>query len=202
MLVPSRKGRRSRYEVVVIGASWGGVEALTELVAALPTDFPVPVVVVQHQHPHSRDALARILGRTTSLMVKDVEDKDVMRAGGVYLAPANYHLLLERDGCFALSLDPPVQFCRPSLDVTFASLAGILGKRCIGVVLTGANEDGADGIRRIKMAGGYAMAQDPRTAIAPTMPAAAIATGCVDQILRIGEIVPHLLHVLEEHNKS
>lgn len=187
-----------RYEALVIGASWGGVEALTELVTALPASFPLAVVIVQHQHPHSRDALARILARVGKLPVNDVEDKDTLRQGHIYLAPANYHLLVERDGCFSLSLEPPVQFCRPALDVTFSSMAEVLGARCMGLVLTGANEDGAEGIRKIKQAGGYTMAQDPRTAIAPSMPAAAIATGCVDKILRLGEIVPHLLHVLDE----
>jgi two-component system chemotaxis response regulator CheB len=125
-----------------------------------------------------------------------VDDKDEMSAGTIYLAPANYHLLLERDRTLSLSLDAPVLFCRPALDVTFASVAESLGGRCMGLVLTGANEDGAEGIRRIRAVGGYTMAQDPSTAIAPVMPKAAIATGCVDRILRLEEVVPHVLQVL------
>jgi two-component system chemotaxis response regulator CheB len=185
-----------RYEALVIGASWGGVEALTTLVSELPADFPLAVVVVQHQHPHARNALASILSRASPMAVKDVDDKDEMNAGTIYLAPANYHLLLERDRTLSLSLDAPVLFCRPALDVTFASVAAAVGGRCMGLVLTGANEDGAEGIRKIKAAGGYTMAQEPSTAVAPVMPKAAIATGCVDKILRLEEIVPHMLQVL------
>ncbi len=189
--------RGSRYEVLVIGASWGGVEALTDLVTALPADFPLGIIVVQHQHPHSRDALARILARHSALPVHDVEDKEPFRPGEIYLAPANYHLLLERERSFSLSLDAPVQYCRPALDVTFASVATVFGLRAMALVLTGANEDGAEGVRRIKEQGGYVMAQEPTTAIAPAMPAAAVATGCVDRVLRLGEIVPHIRHILE-----
>ena len=192
----SRQRRWLRYEVLAIGSSWGGIEALTVLVAALPADFPLAVFVVQHQHPHSRNVLATILGRSGMLPVSDIEDKDEMLPGHIYLAPANYHLLLERDNSFSLSLDAHVQFCRPSVDVSFASVAVALGSRAMCLVLTGANEDGAEGLRRIKAAGGYTMAQEPSDAVAPAMPRAAIATGCVDAILRVEQVVPHILHVL------
>lgn len=200
----SRSGRQRKwlpYDVLAIGASWGGIEALSEIAAALPKDFPLAVVVVQHQHPHARNALCTILERAGRLPVHDVEDKDEMLAGHIYLAPANYHLLLERDRTFSLSLDAHVQFCRPALDVSFASLADALGPRIMSLVLTGANEDGAEGTRRIKAAGGYAMAQDPEGAVAPVMPAAAIATGRVDAILRVEQVVPHVLQKLGRDNK-
>lgn len=185
-----------RHEVLLVGSSWGGVEALTQLVSDLPADFPLAVIVVQHQHPHARGALASILSRISAMPVREVEDKDEMSAGTIYLAPANYHLLLERDRTFSLSLDAPVLFCRPALNMTFASVADAVSGRCMGLVLTGANEDGAEGIRRIRDAGGYTMAQEPSTAIAPAMPQAAIDTGCIDQILRLEEVVPHVLQVL------
>lgn len=191
-------GQEPRYKVLVIGSSWGGVEALTTLVSALPPGFSPGVIVVQHQHPHSRDALAHILARHSRLPVRDVEDKDDFRGGEIFLAPANYHLLLEKDLSFSLSLDTPVQYCRPSLDVTFDSVARAFEHRSMALVLTGANEDGAEGVRAIRKAGGYTMAQEPTTAIAPTMPAAAIATGCIDTVLRLGDVVPHLLQILEE----
>jgi two-component system chemotaxis response regulator CheB len=192
----SRQRRWLRYEVLVIGSSWGGIEALTELVGALPASFPLAVIIVQHQHPHSRNALAGILGRAGVLPVSDIEDKDEMLPGHIYLAPANYHLLLERDRCFSLSLDAHVQFCRPSVDVSFSSVAAALGPRAMGLILTGANDDGAEGLRRIKLAGGYTMAQEPDGAVAPAMPRAAIATGCVDTILRVEQMIPHILNVL------
>jgi two-component system chemotaxis response regulator CheB len=186
------------YDVLAIGASWGGVEMLRRLVAELPPSWRLPVVIVQHQHPGSGRALERILAKGTRLTVRDVEDKDRLETGHVYIAPANYHLLLEDDGCFSLSLEAPVKYCRPAVDVTFASLARVLQHRCIGLVLTGANDDGADGIRMIKAAGGHTLAQSPASAEAPAMPAAAIATGMVDHVLEPAQIVPHLLRLLAD----
>lgn len=193
---PARGPASLRYDVVGIGASWGGVELLSRLVAALPADWPLPVVIVQHQHANSGKALERILGKLTSLPVVDVEDKDRMEPGHVYIAPANYHLLLEQDDCFSLSMEAPVNYSRPSVDVTFMSLAAVHRSRCIGVVLTGANNDGAEGLRAIHAFGGHAIAQDPLTAEAAVMPAAAIATGVVDAVLHPDEIVPYLLRLL------
>lgn len=186
------------YDVLAIGSSWGGVDMLRRLMSELPADWRLPIVIVQHQHPNSGLALAHILGKSTRLVVRDVEDKDRLETGHVYIAPANYHLLLEDDGCFSLSLEAPVKYCRPALDVTFASLARVLHHRCIGLVLTGANDDGADGIRIIKAAGGHTLAQLPASAEAPAMPEAAIATGAVDQVLEPAQIVPHLLQLLTD----
>lgn len=186
------------YDVLAIGSSWGGVDMLRRLMSELPADWRLPIVIVQHQHPNSGLAPAHILGKSTRLVVRDVEDKDRLETGHVYIAPANYHLLLEDDGCFSLSLEAPVKYCRPALDVTFASLARVLHHRCIGLVLTGANDDGADGIRIIKAAGGHTLAQLPASAEAPAMPEAAIATGAVDQVLEPAQIVPHLLQLLTD----
>ncbi|MDQ8038456.1 MAG: chemotaxis protein CheB [Pedobacter sp.] len=185
------------YDVLMLGASWGGVEVLSNLVAELPENWRLPVVIVQHQHPYAGNALQRILSRLTTLPVIDVEDKDKLVPAHVYIAPANYHLLIEQDGSFSLSLEAPVNFSRPSIDVTFSSLSRVYQQRCIGVVLTGANDDGAQGIKDIKAGGGYTIAQQPDTAEAPVMPAAAIATGAVDAILTPQEIIPALLRLLD-----
>jgi two-component system, chemotaxis family, protein-glutamate methylesterase/glutaminase len=194
---PASREPALAFDVLALGASWGGVEVLSSLVAQLPEEWHLPVVIVQHQHPYSGNALQRILSRRTTLPVIDVEDKDKLLPAHVYIAPANYHLLMEQDGSFSLSLEAPVNFSRPSIDVTFSSLSRAYQQRCIGVVLTGANDDGAQGIRDIKAGGGYTIAQQPESAEAPVMPAAAIATGAVDAILTPQEIVPALLRLLD-----
>lgn len=190
------RSRRLPYDIVAIGASWGGVEMLVQIVRQLPQDWPLPVVIVQHQHPNSGTALQYILGRLTALPVVDVEDKEAIVPGCIYIAPANYHLLVESNRSFSLNVTAPVHFSRPSIDVTFESMARVFHERCIGIILTGANEDGAAGMKRIRAEGGHTLAQAPSTAEAPAMPAAAIATGAVDVVLDPLEIVPHLQHVL------
>ena len=135
------------YDVVGIGASWGGVDVLSRIVRSLPSNWVLPIVIVQHQHPLSGGALARILSRLTSFPVIDVEDKESILPGHIYLAPANYHLLLDSDRTFGLSIEAAVNFSRPSIDVTFESLVNIYHRRMIGVILTGANDDGAKGAR-------------------------------------------------------
>lgn len=193
-----KRPEAAAYDVIGVGASWGGVEELCKLIAALPKDWSVPVVIVQHQHPNSGAALEHILGKLTSLVVIDVEDKDRIQAGHIYIAPANYHLLIEQDRSFSLSVDAPVNFSRPSIDVTFNCLARVFHQRCIGLIMTGANNDGSEGIKKIKNEGGYVMVQSPESAVAPVMPEAAIATGVADVILAPEDMVPHLLQLL--HN--
>jgi two-component system chemotaxis response regulator CheB len=161
------------YEIAVIGTSWGGLAALHELLGALPSSFDLPVVVIQHRHKDSGAFLPRVLQEDTELCVCEVEDKAPIIGGNVYIAPANYHVLVER-GHLALSTDDPVAFSRPSIDVTFISAADAYGKGAVGVVLTGANSDGARGLKRIADRGGLAIVQRPETAESPTMPAAAL----------------------------
>ena len=162
-----------RYEIVVVGTSWGGLNALRTLVGALPGDFAVPLVLVQHRHRESNQILGALLQERTALRVCEVDDKAPIEPGRVYVAPPDYHLLVER-GTFSLSTDEPVRFSRPSIDVTFQSAADSYAEHVIGVVLTGANADGAIGLRRIVDRGGVAVVQDPATAESPTMPAAAL----------------------------
>ena len=175
------------YEIVVVGTSWGGLSALRELIAGLPAAFALPLIVVQHRHKQSDHLLTTLLQDRTPLCVCEVEDKAPIAPGNVYVAPADYHLLIER-GYFSLSTDDPVRFSRPSIDVTFQSAADTYGSHAVGVVLTGANADGANGLKRIFDRGGLAFVQLPATAESPTMPAAALKTVPAARALTIEEI--------------
>ena len=182
-----------RYELIVVGASWGGVDAVSRLLSALPEDFGLPIAIALHRGAGSGDdTLERTLARRARRPVRAVEDKDPILAGGVYVAPGCYHLLVE-DGAFALSLEAPVQYSRPSIDVLFESAADAYGGAVIGVVLTGANSDGAAGLARIKQRGGCAVVQDPATATKRAMPAAAIAAAPVDRVLALEDIAAFLV---------
>jgi two-component system chemotaxis response regulator CheB len=163
----------SGYEIVVVGTSWGGLAALRTLLAGLPRDFGLPVAVVQHRHKDSDRMLAALLQDHTPLMVCEVEDKQPALPSSVFIAPPDYHLLIER-GHFSLSTDAPVRYSRPSIDVAFTSAADSYGARAVGIVLTGANADGAEGLARIAERGGLAIVQSPATAASPTMPRAAL----------------------------
>jgi two-component system chemotaxis response regulator CheB len=169
--------------IVVIGASWGGLAALSRLIGDLPGDFEVPIAVVQHRSRNADNLLASLLQDVSPLRVIDVEDKEPLAGRTVYIAPANYHLLVER-GHFSLTTDPLVRFSRPSIDVTFISAADTYQRATIGVVLTGANDDGSRGLRRIVDRGGRAVVQDPATAESPVMPLAA------RQIVPEADVVP------------
>ena len=153
----------------------------------LPADFDIPVVIVQHRAAAGEDLLEQVLGRSTKLEVASAHDKDPLQPGHVYLAPADYHLLVE-PGHLALSTDDHVQFARPSIDVLFESAAAVYGDRAVGVLLTGANEDGADGLARIAAAGGFTIVQDPATAARSEMPAAAVARGAARRVLELDRI--------------
>ncbi len=184
----------TRFELIVIGCSWGGLEALGVVLGALPSGFPLPIAVAQHRSPGSSDAtLTSVLGARSGPRVQAVEDKDAIAAGGgVYLAPPDYHLLVE-DGSFALSIDERVAYSRPSVDVLFESASDAYGAAAIGVVLTGANADGAAGLARLRRHGGHGIVQDPKGAERSAMPGAAIAAGGADEVLPLTEIGPALI---------
>jgi two-component system chemotaxis response regulator CheB len=182
------------YSIVVVGTSWGGLNALRELVGKLPADFRIPTVLVQHRHLQSDHLLSTFLQERTRLEVSEVEDKMPIEPGTVFVAPADYHLLIDR-GFFTLSTDPPVRYSRPSIDVTFYSAADAYGAGTIGVVLTGANSDGSRGLRRIFDRDGLALVQDPVTAESPTMPSAAIRCVPGARVLPIDQIVTTLVDV-------
>ena len=176
------------YELVVIGASWGGLRAVGDVLEGLGDVFPIPFVVGQHRGTGGGDRLATLLQRRTKFGVRDAEDKDTLTPGCVYLAPPDYHTLIEANGTIALSTDEHVRFARPSIDVLFRSAAEAYRERCVGVVLTGANEDGAEGLAMIKQLGGVAVVQDPRTAERHEMPSAAIEATNADVVLPLEEI--------------
>jgi len=183
---------RMRPDLIVVGASAGGLKALEMVLGALPRGFPVPIVAVQHRARESGDTFVEVLGRGSPLPVHEVEDDDQLRAPGVYLAPPDYHVLIE-PGRVSLSVDDPVSYSRPSIDVLFESAADAYGERVCAVLLTGANADGAKGLVRIKQAGGYAIVQDPHTAESPEMPAAGIASAAVDVVLPLEQIASELV---------
>jgi two-component system chemotaxis response regulator CheB len=176
------------YELIVIGTSWGGLDALSRLLGALHEDVHQPIVVAQHRSPESEDlVLGRLLQHHTRRLVGDADDKTPLEPDHVYLGPPDYHVLIE-DGHLALSTDAPVQFARPSIDVLFQSAADAYGERTIGIVLTGANADGAEGLARIKHLGGVAIVQDPTTSERRRMPDAAIAATAADAVLPLEQI--------------
>lgn len=178
-------------ELIVIGTSLGGLAALGEILATLPPGFACPVAVVQHRGPTVDGVLGSLLQRQTTLTVVEPDDKTPIRARHLYVAPADYHLLVEPGASFSLSIDPPVRWARPSIDVLFESAADVYGPALTAVVLTGASTDGAAGVTRVREQGGFAIAQDPATAESPVMPRAAIAAG-VDLVLPLAAIGRHL----------
>jgi two-component system chemotaxis response regulator CheB len=179
-------------QIIVIGTSLGGLNALTVLLRRLPPTLPVPVAIVQHRSGGDDGALVDLLSQDSRVKVLDAEDKMPLVAGHAYLAPPDYHLLVERDGTLSLSTDPPVRSARPSIDVLFESAAHAYGTRAIGVVLTGASADGADGLRCIKEKGGLAVVEDPSTAECAIMPAAALAAAPVASVLPLNRIPDYL----------
>ena len=180
------------YSVVAIGTSWGGLAALTKLLGDLPMDFGIPVVVVQHRSKDSERLLVQLLQDATDMKVGEIEDKDPLTPGTVHVAPANYHVLIEQ-GYASLTVEEPVRYSRPSIDVMFSSAADTYGTAAIGVVLTGANEDGARGLAHIVKRGGLALVQDPKTAEIPIMPQAAIRIVPSAEVLSLETLAPRLI---------
>jgi two-component system chemotaxis response regulator CheB len=178
---------------VVIGCSAGGLDALRIVLAALPAGFPATVIIVAHTAPGGDNLLPSLLSKICRLPVSEAREREPALPGQVYVAPPNYHLLIEPTRVFALSVDERVCFVRPSIDVLFQSSADAYGEGLIGVILTGANSDGAQGLKAIKAAGGFILVQDPVGAYADTMPKAAIATGAVDKVLQLDDLAKEIL---------
>ena len=178
-----------------MGASWGGLHALETVLGGLPRTFRTPIVIAQHRSVDSASgALTRMLSLRSGFEVTEAGDKEPIEAGRVYLAPADYHLLVEPEG-FALSTDEMVQHSRPSIDVLFDSAADTYADDLVAVVLTGANADGAYGLQRVKRRGGVTIVQDPSTAEKREMPDAAIATGAADHVLPLDQIASKLMEL-------
>lgn len=178
-------------ELVVIGTSMGGLSALEILCSGLPKDFPLAVAIVQHRHIDSDETLSLLLQVHCPLPVREAEDKEPIEGGRIYVAPADYHLLVDR-GSFALSTEPKVCYARPSIDVLFETAADAYKEQLIGVILTGASKDGSQGLARVKERGGLTVVQSPATAESAVMPEAALAASQVDRVLPLVEIAAFL----------
>jgi two-component system chemotaxis response regulator CheB len=195
------------FELVVVGTSLGGLHALEVLLAGFPRDFPASVAVVQHRHKDSENRLSFFLQQHSALPLKEPEDKEAIIPGYIYLAPADYHLLVEAPrrapegyrSYFALSTEAAVEYARPSIDVLFESAADAYTKKLIGIILTGANQDGAKGLAKIKACGGLTVVQAPTTAESRLMPETAITTATVDWILSLSEIAPFVVNLLNSY---
>ncbi len=192
-MMPNQK----KYQIIVIGGSAGAMTVLVELLPNFPADFPVPIVIAVHLHPRQDDAHIERLASQCALRVKEADEKEPIVAGAIYLAPPNYHLLIESDRTFSLSIDERVNYARPSIDVLFETAAQVYGPQTVGIVLTGANNDGANGLRLIKERGGLAIVQDPRTAESTFMPQAALEATTVDHTLSVPEISKLLLRIVQ-----
>jgi two-component system, chemotaxis family, protein-glutamate methylesterase/glutaminase len=185
----------SRYSIVVIGTSWGGLSALTKLLGELPGDFPIPIAIVQHRSKESERLLPQLLQDATDLTICEMDDKDPLLPGTVHLAPADYHALIDI-GSVTLTVEDPVRFSRPSIDLLFMSAGDAYREATIGVVLTGANEDGSRGLQHIVKRGGHALVQDPKSAEIPIMPAAAIKAVPSAEVLPLSAISKRLIQLV------
>ncbi len=184
------------FTFVAIGASAGGLAALTRVLSALPADFGAPIAIVQHLDPHYRSLIPQILGRRTRLTVCEVTDGAKARCGYVHIAPPDYHLLVDADSTFSLTQTDLVHFVRPSIDLLFESLARSFRQRALAVILTGSGSDGSTGVRATKAAGGLVVVQDETTAEFRGMPSAALGTDCVDLVLPLEDIAPALTRLV------
>lgn len=181
------------YKAIVMGLSSGGMGALKAILPALPADYGVPIVIVQHVGASSDSYWIEAINKSCLVEVKEADEKEKIEAGHVYIAPPNYHLLMEKDGTLSLSNDERVNFAKPSIDVLFETAADAYGRRLVGIVLTGSNNDGAEGLRKIKANGGLAIVQDPASAESSYMPEAAMVAAKPDYILSLEGITQLLL---------
>ena len=186
-----------RYEAIVIGVSSGGMNAMKVMFSLLPKDFNTPVIIVQHIGAHSDNLWVRLLNEKSNLPIKEADEKEKIENGKVYIAPPNYHLLIEKDRTFSLTVDKHVNYSRPSIDVLFESAAEVYAGKLIGVILTGSNNDGTNGIKRVKECGGLTIIQDPDTAESAFMPKSAIAAIKPDYVLSL-EGITELLITLDK----
>jgi two-component system chemotaxis response regulator CheB len=186
---------KSKVEAVVVGASAGAVEAFSEILPRLPSGYHLPLIAVIHLPADQKSILAELFQAKCKLTVKEVEDKELILPGTVYFAPANYHVLVEQDHRLSLTVEEQVLYSRPSIDVLFTSAADAYGDHLAGVILSGANSDGANGLKAICEGGGRAIVQSPETAFAPEMPRAALRA-CPNALeLKLEEISEYLQRI-------
>ena len=185
------------FSAVVIGVSAGGLHALIHILGQLPADYFLPIIVVQHRGKEYKILLEEILQTKCLLKVKQADEKERIQSGFIYIAPPNYHLLVEQDKTFSLTSDKLVKHSRPSIDLMFTTAAEVYKEKLLGIILTGASSDGAEGILDIQREGGYTIAQDPKTAEYPYMPQASISIGAIHAILTLDEIKSYLMQLYE-----
>lgn len=176
------------YEAVVIGASIGGLQALSAIIPKLPKDFKLPVIVVQHRGRMRDEFIVRYLNGKSDICVTEACSRGVISPEFVYISPAGYHLLVENDKIFSLSVDPPVSYSIPSVDVLFETAAEVYQEKLVGVLLTGANSDGSGGLQKIKSYGGLAIVQDPKTTEASSMVESALKLVEVDHVVALDKM--------------
>ena len=176
------------FDAVVIGTSAGGLFALTSILECLPEDFSLPVIVVQHRSKDEKNLLEEVLAQKCKIKIRQADEKESIKGCMVYFAPPDYHLLIERNNTFSLTTDPKVNYSRPSIDVLFETAAIVYKHRLLAIILTGANHDGAAGMKRVKEKGGTTIAQEPDSAQFPAMPKAAIDTGAIDHVFHLKQI--------------
>lgn len=188
------------FKAIVIGVSAGGLKALSTLLSSLPDFFPTPILIVQHMAASDDSFIAEHLDGLSKITVKEAEPRECIVEQHAYIAPGGYHLLVEEDYTLSLDSDERVHYARPSVDVLFECASNVYGQQLIGLILTGANEDGAAGLAKIKERGGVTIVQDPTTAQAPEMPRAAIMKSNVDYVVCL-EDMSELLCKLTNHLK-
>jgi two-component system chemotaxis response regulator CheB len=190
--------QKKSYDAIVIGASAGGLYVMIRILKLLPAGFNKPVIVVQHRSRDERSLLEEVLQQKCKVTIKQADEKELIQPGTVYFAPPDYHLLIENDRSFSLSFDAPVNYSRPSIDVLFETAADVFKERLLAIILTGANKDGSNGIKKIAVMGGTTIAQSPGTADYPEMPRAAISTGYVQHVLDPEAIGQFLLDTMKK----
>jgi two-component system chemotaxis response regulator CheB len=183
------------YEAIVIGVSSGGMNAMKVIFSLLPKNFKTPVIIVQHIGKQSDNKWIELINNTSSIRIKEADEKERITQGLAYIAPPDYHLLIEKTKTFSLTVDERVNFARPSIDVLFESAAEAFKSKLIGVILTGSSTDGTKGLKRIKECGGLTIVQDPCTAESDYMPASAIAAIQVDYVLPLDGIIDLLIKI-------
>lgn len=185
----------AQYKLIVIGASAGGLTAIETLLSPLPSDFAIPIVIVQHISSDSENYMVTLLNSRLNIRVKEADEKEVVLPGTVYIAPPNFHVFIEEDLSITLSVEDRVNFSRPSIDVLFETAAVAIGNRVVGIILTGGNHDGALGLKRIKDMGGVTIVQALEDAQVNIMPSIAISTAHPDYVLPLNEISKLLLQM-------
>jgi len=190
------KAEVNKVSLIIIGGSSGSLQVIIHILVNLPDDYPIPILLIIHRASSNDSMLLDLLSIKSNLTVREVEEKDKIISSCVYLAPADYHVLVEKDETFTLDYSEKLNYSRPSIDVSFISAAMVYGKNLIGILLSGANEDGAEGLKRIKEEGGHTMIQHPDDAIVSFMPLQASLKSKIDDVLNTNEITNYLISLI------